>query len=206
MRTSVARDKLLSTASQLFYARGITATGVDTIVAESGVSKPTLYAHFRTKNDLVAAVLEDRHRQRRASLEAYLAERCELSAHDRLMSVFDWIADHQRGAGARGCPFVNASVELVRAEDTAARRVVRVHKRWFRGVLTELAAEAGAPDAAAIAAALHLLIEGANIRMLAEGDRTGIADARRTGETLLAAAIPSSPSRGKDRARRRRDR
>ena len=206
MKTSAARDKLLSTASQLFYARGITATGVDTIVAESGVSKPTLYAHFRTKNDLVAAVLEDRHRRRRTSLEAYLAERAELPARDRLLSVFDWIADHQRGAGARGCPFVNASVELVRTEDTAARKVVRIHKRWFRGVLTELAAEAGVCDAAAMAAALHLLIEGANIRTLAEGDRTGIADARRTGEILLAAAIPSSPSRGGAQARRPRDR
>jgi AcrR family transcriptional regulator len=203
MKTSVARDKLLGTASQLFYARGITATGVDTIVAESGVSKPTLYAHFRTKNDLVAAVLEERHRRRRTSLEAYLAERSELAAHERLLSVFDWIADHQRGAEARGCPFVNASVELVRAEDAAARKVVRGHKRWFRGVLTDLATEAGVPDAEAIAAALHLLIEGANIRMLAEDDRTGIADARRAGEMLVASAMPSG---GKAQASRRRDR
>lgn len=203
MGTSVARDKLVATASRLFYARGIAASGVDTIVAESGVSKPTLYAHFRTKNDLVAAVLEDRHERRRASLEAHLAERSQLPARDRLLSVFDWIADHQRGAGARGCPFVNASVELVRAEDAAARKVVRGHKRWFRCVLTDLAAEAEVPDAEVIAAALHLLIEGANIRMLAEDDPSGIADARDAGERLLASAIPSG---GRAPASRRRGR
>ncbi|MGH9054722.1 MAG: TetR/AcrR family transcriptional regulator [Acidimicrobiales bacterium] len=191
MATSVARDKLLASAARLFYARGITASGVDTIVAESGVSKPTLYAHFHTKNDLVAAVLEDRHRRRRASLESYLAQRSELSARNRLLSVFDWIAGHQHGAWARGCPFVNASVELVRVEDAAARNVVRAHKRWFRGVLAGLATEAGALDPAAIASGLHLLIEGANARMLAEDDLTGIADARHAGEVLLAAAIPA---------------
>jgi AcrR family transcriptional regulator len=197
---SVAREKLLATASRLFYARGITASGVDAIVAESGVSKPTLYAHFRTKNDLITAVLEERHGRRRASLEAYLAERSELSARDRLLSVFDWIAGHQRGVWARGCPFVNASVELVRAEDAAARDVVCVHKRWFRDVLADLAAQAGARDAVAVAAALHLLIEGANARMLAEGDPTAIVDARRAGETLLVAAIPAG---AKARTRRR---
>ena len=59
-----ARERLVDTAEALFYARGITATGVDTVVREAGVSKPTLYAHFRSKDELVAAVLEARHARR----------------------------------------------------------------------------------------------------------------------------------------------
>ncbi len=103
------RDKLLVTATRLFYERGISASGVDAIAAESRVSKPTLCAHFRAKGELVAAVLERQHLERQASLEAYLREVSGLPARERLLSVFDWIRDQQRGEWARGCPFVNAS-------------------------------------------------------------------------------------------------
>lgn len=190
--SSTARDKLLDNATELFYRCGITASGVDTIVAESGVSKPTLYAHFRTKRELVVAVLESQHGARRASLEAHLRDRAGLSAQERLSSVFDWIEGHQRGDWARGCPFVNASVELVGSDDGAGRKVVREHKAWFRGVLCELAVEAGAVDPAGLASRLHLLIEGANARMLAEADRDAIADARGAARVLVADAVVSA--------------
>lgn len=183
-----ASDKLVLSATRLFYARGITASGVDTIVAEAGVSKPTLYAHFRTKQHLIAAVLERQHQQRRASLEAHLQDRQALSAPKRLLSIFDWIAAHQRGEWARGCPFVNASVELTGAEDVAAHNVIRRHKRWFRGVLTALSKEAGVASPAALSSQLHLLIEGANARMLAETDHAAIADAKRAAGVLIADA------------------
>lgn len=185
---SIAREKLLETAASLFYGRGITASGVDTIVAESGVSKPTLYAHFHSKGELVAAVLERQHVQRRASLDAHLRQRADLPARERLLSVLDWIEGHQRSEWARGCPFVNASVELVYSDDRAAREIVRGHKAWFRGVLWALAAEAGAADAPALASGLHLLIEGANARLLAEGDRRAIEDARRAAAVLITEA------------------
>lgn len=155
------------------------------MVAESGVSKPTLYAHFGTKDALVAAALASQHAQRRASLDAYLHERLGLPARERLLVPFDWIAGHQRGRWGRGCPFVNASVELVRPGDDAARDVIRRHKKWFRGVLTELASAAGAEDPAALASRLHLLIEGANSRMLAEGDTAAITEARQVAELLV---------------------
>lgn len=192
MSTPTARDRLVAGATRLFYGRGVAASGVDRIATESGVSKPTLYTHFHAKHELVAAVLEAQHRQRRGSLQAHLAARAALSPGERLLSVLDWIEGHQQGEWARGCPFVNASVELVAAEDRPARSVVHGHKRWFRRVLRELAQEAGARDPEALASQLHLLIEGANARMLAESDWDAIADARSAATALLdLAAVPA---------------
>lgn len=152
----------------------------------------TLYAHFRTKNELVVAALEHQHHERRASLEAHLRDRAELSARERLLSVFDWIEGHQRSAWARGCPFVNASVELGSSDNRAARRIVRQHKAWFRAVLGALAAQAGAVDPAALGSRLHLLIEGANARMLGEADRGAIQEARRAALVLVDEATGSA--------------
>ena len=185
MAGTSARDKLVETATRLFYDRGISATGVDTVVAQSGVSKPTLYAHFRSKQDLVVEVLARQHDERRASLEAHLNARESLSPNQRVLAVFDWIEAHQRGAWARGCPFVNMSVELGEMDDTSAQDVTRRHKTWFRGRLRQLIAATGAKQAARLASQLHLLIEGANVRMLAEADRTAIKDARRAAAGML---------------------
>lgn len=184
---------MLGTAARLFYEQGIAASGVDAIVARSGVSKPTLYAHFGTKSGLVSAVLDSQHQQRRASLEAHLEARDALPAAERLLSVFDWVAAQQRSDWARGCPFVNASVELVKPENGTARDVIRRHKRWFRGVLAGLAAQGGGADPAAVASQLHLLIEGANARMLAEADLAAIGDAKEAAGVMLAEAFRHRP-------------
>lgn len=193
---SVVEERLVQAAAGLFYRRGIAATGVDTVAAESGVSKPTLYARFGTKDALVVAVLNDRHRRRRASLEEYLHVRAGLPPVERMLSVFEWVATQQRGDGARGCPFVNASVELGRPQDGPAREVVGRHKRWFRGILTDLAGVAGAAEPATLASQVHLLIEGANARILAEADPTAVDDARRAARLLLEATCPGARTGG----------
>ncbi len=190
MPTGDVADRLIETATRLFYARGITASGVDTIAQAAGVSKPSLYAHFGDKGGLVRAVLAHQHGLRRRSLEAHLLARAGLPARERLLAVFDWISTMQRGDWARGCPFVNASVELGEGGDDSAREVVGRHKLWFRGMLADLAAQAGARDPDRLASALHLLIEGANARLLAEADHAAIDEARRSAEVLLAAALP----------------
>lgn len=177
---------MLDSAASLFYREGIRATGVDRIVARAGVTKPTLYAHFASKSALTAAVLERRHQDRRTSFEEHLQARSESPAEERLLSVFDWVAGQQHGDGRRGCPFVNASVELVRPGDAPARAVVKRHKAWFRAQLSELAAQAGAADPVSVASQLHVLIEGANARMLAEGDVRAIEAARRVAALVLA--------------------
>jgi AcrR family transcriptional regulator len=199
MSPSSVSERLIHAAARLFYERGITATGVDTIVAKSGVSKPTLYAHFGTKRRLIAVVLDRQHQERRASLETHLRRRSDLPAEKRLLSIFEWVSAQQRSFWTRGCPFVNASVELVMTEDRAAKDIIRRHKRWFHGVLAALAEEAGSAESEVVASELHLLIEGANARMLAEGDLTAIASAKQAAQKLLSDVRRSQY--GKRRAR-----
>lgn len=188
MGVSTAQQRLVDTAADLFYRNGITSTGVDRIAAESGVSKPTLYAHFRTKDALVAAVLQTQHLRRIGEIEAYLA------AHDvpdarRPLLVFDWLEQWHAAAGWRGCAFVNAAAELTGPNTTEARAVVAAHKRWWRGLLTELCAYAGADRPGELADALCLLMDGANARRLVEDDSHAAASARRAAAALLAAHL-----------------
>jgi AcrR family transcriptional regulator len=184
-----AREKLLDTASALFYERGIVATGVDTVVAAAGVSKPTLYAHFRSKSELVAAVLERRHTRRLASLPAWLGEAAD-DPLERLLAVFDWLAELYAREASRGCAFLNAAAETPDA-DQPAREVIRRQKRWMAGYLAELAASAGLADPSKLGSQLLLLIDGASSRVLVEpdADPAGIvAQAKQAAEILIAHA------------------
>lgn len=187
-RRPPARDLLLETAEHLFYNDGITATGVDTVVRAAGVSKPTLYAHFGSKSELVAAVLEARHARRAERVETWLARRSD--PRERLLSVFGELAAFYRRDGARGCAFLNAAVELGEA-DGAARAVVAAEKRWLRGVLTDLAREAGLVRPERLASQLALLVDGIAGRVVVEGRAAAAgaaADARAVAEALIAAA------------------
>lgn len=154
-------------------------------MACAGVSKPTLYAHFHSKDDLVAAVLDRRHQQRAESLDAWIRDHAD-NPRGRLLAVFDWLAEWHATEGTRGCAFINAIAELV---DPAhpAREVACRQKRWMRDYLTDLAAEAGISDPARAGADLLLLLDGANARMLVDGDASAASQARRMAETLLDA-------------------
>ncbi len=178
-------DRFVETAAGLFYSQGITATGVDQIVAQSGLSKPTLYGQFHSKDRLVAAVLARRHEERVESLDAWIRGRAG-NPIERLLAVFDWLEEWHKGGGNRGCAFINAAAELI---DPAhpAREEIRAHKHWMRDYVAGLAAEAGLSEPQRLGADLMLLVEGANARMLVDGDLTAAADARRVATLLVAA-------------------
>ena len=183
---NVTHARLLDTAGRLFYAEGIAATGVDKIVARSGISKPTLYAHFHSKDELLAAVLERSHGERVATLDAWVREHAD-SPRERLLAVFDWLAIwHASGAGERGCAFVNAAAEVA-GPGHPAREVARRHKRWMRDYLAGLAGEAGYSDPKRLGSDLMLLLDGANARVTVDGDLAAAADARRLAEMILDA-------------------
>lgn len=159
-----ARDQLLQAASRLFYEHGIAATGVDAVVRASGVSKPTLYAHFGDKAGLVQAVLEERHARRRAQLEAAVD-----GAEDPVGAVFDWLEGFYGREGTRGCAFLNAAAE------GAGAAAVRAEKRWLRGFLAGITGEERRGSQ------LLLLLDGISGRVVVEGPSAAapaIADAR----------------------------
>ncbi|WP_418057773.1 TetR/AcrR family transcriptional regulator [Pimelobacter simplex] len=160
MPTTVSepRERLLRTATRLFYDEGIHGVGVDRIVAEAGVTRATMYRHFPGKEALVVAYLEHEDDIIR-SLFAAAAEQAattDASPRDLLALVIEGVAEDATRLHTRGCPFINASAEFPDAGGPV-RQVVRRHRDWFRGTLTELATAAGSDDPAATAASLVLL-------------------------------------------------
>lgn len=183
MTPSSARTRLLDVATELFYSNGIAATGVDKIVANSGISKPTLYAHFHSKDELVAAVLECRHSQQAYTLQAWILARAE-SPYEQLLAVFDWLTHWYTTDGIRGCVFINAIAEITSANHPA-REIARSHKHWMRDYLAEIATKAGACDPEHLASDLMLLVDGANAKMLIEGEPSVATEARRLAAIVI---------------------
>ncbi|MEV6591911.1 TetR/AcrR family transcriptional regulator [Streptomyces acidicola] len=192
-KRSTAGERLLETASALFYAQGIGAVGVDAVVAQSGVSKPTLYAQFGSKDGLIAAVLDRRRWTRQEALTDFLAG-VSSGPEEKLLAVFDWLALGHAKPGFRGCPFTNAAVELPDAGHPG-RAVILAYKNWLRTTLADLAAEAGLADPEELGSDLLLLIDGANARVVHSGDRDAMRRAGSAAARLVAAArTPSTPS------------
>jgi AcrR family transcriptional regulator len=187
---SPRREHLIETAERLFNEHGYHATGIDRILAEAGVAKMTLYNHFRSKDELILAVLRRRDETFRNRL-VRAVERAADTPRERLLAIFDVLREWFRSKEFHGCMFINASAEYG-APDSAIRAASCEHKRLLTNYVEELAREAGAAEPAALAEALMLLIEGAIVSAQIHCDCASAAQARRAAETLVAAAIPAS--------------
>ncbi|RRO14466.1 TetR/AcrR family transcriptional regulator [Saccharopolyspora rhizosphaerae] len=175
-----ARQRLLAAADELFYARGINATGIDAIVARAGVALATCYKHFGSKDDLVAAYLAERDEQWRAEWETAIA-----AAEEPLLALFDALERWWNGSGRRrGCAHVAASVELA-DRDHPALAVVAEHKRHLLRRLTDLAAETGHPEPAEVASDLLVIYEGTLSALLLDVTPDPFAQARRLTRARL---------------------
>lgn len=180
---SHARQRLLETARELFYREGIRATGVDTIVEQSGVGKATLYRHFPTKDDLIAAYLAEQAREDETWFEETVAT-AEGSPRERLLAWFESCAQRIQQPGFRGCPFLNAMAELAEPEHPAYRRAVE-HEHAFRDSLARMCLQAGARDPEQLADQLLLVVNGA----LASSSLFGAASAGRHLKMIAAHLI-----------------
>ncbi|MFD7708311.1 TetR/AcrR family transcriptional regulator [Streptomyces sp. NPDC059785] len=151
--TSEARARLLSTATRIFYAEGIHSVGVDRIIAEAQVTRATLYRHFKGKEDLVLAYLDQADRELRTQAEA--AQAGEQSAADKIRAVCRAITAGIQSPGFRGCAFLNAAAEYPDA-DHPVHRAVLAHRQWFLDTVTGLLAQTG--DTPAEPAGRHLVM------------------------------------------------
>lgn len=186
-----ARERILDTATELFYREGIRAVGVDTIVARSGVAKMSLYRSFPSKDDLVVAFLEAADRRYWAWWERVVA-RHPNDPRAQLGALFRAIAKRTRSADYRGCPFVNTATEFPDA-DHPGRAVALANKRAVRARLRALADGAGARDPGLLADQLQVLMDGAYATgQMAPGPADAIVDA---AEALIAAQLPADRRR-----------
>jgi AcrR family transcriptional regulator len=177
----IMSERILETADRLFYGQGIRAVGVDTIAAEIGISKRTLYNYYPSKDDLIVAYLSRRF------IPLLLSD---TPPAEQILGAFDRLERSFGTKAFRGCPFVNAVAEVGDTNVAAARIAIAFKEQrrvWFRDLLTRLDVN----DADALATQLAILVDGAIAGALVRGD-PGIARAAKDAARVLltAAGVP----------------
>jgi AcrR family transcriptional regulator len=186
-----ARDKILSTAFRLFYAQGLKAAGIDTIIAESGVAKATFYKYFPAKDDLILAYLEQVDGVWTGQLKA-AAEAAGPDPANQLVALFDALSSACHRDGYRGCAFINAAAESAFGTRVHERTVA--HKQQISAWIRDLAERAGAPHPDRLTRSLTLLLDGCLASGVLDADPAAAAAARDTAAQLVAAALSTSPA------------
>ena len=181
--TPSARERLVEVASRLFYAEGIRAVGVDRVIAEAGVAKATLYAHFASKDELVAAYLDHHSRRWVAAVDERVAPTRPAPAAPTppALAAFDVLAERAATPGYRGCPFINAAAEFP-APGPVADQIV-AHRQRVRDTFSDLIAPTGADTP--LLDMIVALYDGAMSAAYLDHDPAVVAHARRGAEDLL---------------------
>ncbi len=183
-----ARERLLAAANELFYAEGVHTVGIDRVIERAGVAKASLYNTFGSKDELVRVYLEGRHAVVAARITRYM-ERYD-DPRERLLGVFEAQGELFAEPGYRGCAFVSASAE---SPGEAVSRASDEYRGWVRGLLTGLAADAGAPDPELLGRQLHIIYDGASLSARMDRDPSAAVAARAAAEALLDAALAAAP-------------
>jgi AcrR family transcriptional regulator len=183
---STPKDKLFQTAARLFYEHGYRAIGVDTISAESGIGKMTLYRHYPSKDELIAAYLK-------ASDDLFWTNFEEITksaptAREKLLAFFQGLQDYVTSPTCYGCPFLNAATEYPEA-DYPGHQVALEHKQSVRARFRQLAKEADARQPEVLANGLLLLMDGAYMaaRLYGASPRNPAANVAEVARQLLDA-------------------
>ena len=178
-----ARERILGTAYELFSHRGIHDVGVDELVERAGVAKATLYKHFRSKDDLVLAFLEQREQIWTYGWVEGEARRRGSTPEEQLLAIFDLFDEWFYGDDFEGCSFVNSLLEF-RDLDHPVGRASADYLENIRSVVRNLALEAGLRDPDDFALSWHILMKG-SIVQAAEGDRGAAKRAQALGNLLI---------------------
>lgn len=185
--TTSARERLLSTAYELFSHQGIRAVGVETIINRANVAKMTFYRHFPSKDALVLAFLERREQLWTEQwLEGAVMERATTPG-DRLLAVFDVFDDWFQRNDFEGCSFINVLLEMGEPAG-AVRAASAAHLANIRTFLRSLAKDAGVAKPDDFARKWHILMKGC-IVAAGEGDRLAARRARAVARLLLESQL-----------------
>jgi len=180
------RDLLLDTAFRLFYRDGYHAVGIDTILAEAGLAKMTLYHHFASKEELIVSALERRGREISTGLVAAV-EAAGASPRKRFLAVFDWYERWFKSKEFNGCAFIRAAGEYPELQ-SPVHQVVTRQKQASREVLASLLADLGVASPKSLAGQIQLLLEGAIVTAHTSGDPATILLAREAALVLIKTA------------------
>ncbi|MEU2358779.1 helix-turn-helix domain-containing protein [Streptomyces misionensis] len=181
------RERILAAAARLFASQGINATGMEQVAEQAPVSKRTLYAHFRTKSDLVVAHLQDLATTGRTLESVLLRE--DVPARERILALF--VLPPADEDPVRGCPFIDAAAEFPDPH-SAVHSYAREQKLRMVRLVTALVTELGCREPAALAEQLVTLADGAASRAMVLGEADYGRHARAAAEVLLANALPGT--------------
>jgi AcrR family transcriptional regulator len=182
-----ARTRILDAAYDLFSRRGIRGVGIDAVIATAGVSRMTLYRHFRSKEELVLAYLEQREEQWTVGwLQTDVKRRTEDPA-ERLLAIFDVFDEWFHTPAFEGCAFVNVMLETADDRDPVYH-ACNMYLANIREFVQGLARGAGIADPEGFSRKWHILMKG-SIVSAGEGDQEAAKRAQEMGRIVLAAEL-----------------
>lgn len=180
------KDKVFQTAARMFYQHGYRAIGVDTLAAESGIGKMTLYRHYPSKDDLIVAYLQDSDNLFWNNFEQITEE--APTAREKLLAFFQALQDYVMTPACYGCPFLNVATEYPET-DYPGHQVALEHKQSVRARFRQLAKEAGAKRPEALADQLFLLMDGAYMASRMFGAENPAAHLAEAARVLIATSL-----------------
>jgi AcrR family transcriptional regulator len=182
-RRTSARERLLAAADELFYENGINLVGIDRVIEHAGVAKASLYDCFGSKEELIRAYLKGRADRRQARISERIAGLG--TPQEKILGVFDLLAEIVNGTNYRGCAFQRASAEA--GVSGVIRGACDEPRAWLRSQFTELARNAKVADPELLGRQLVFLYDGAALAASIDGDR----DAPQAAKVLAAQMLPS---------------
>ena len=184
------RERILDVANRLFYEEGIRAVSVDTISEKAGISKKTLYYHFKSKDELIAAYLAMRDQPNLALFETWFEE-AEGDVAEKVATIFTRLARNARHPRWKGCGFLRTAAELANMPGHPAVKIGAAHKKKFEAWLAEKLMAAGLSDPAELARHVVLLMDGVFSTVLIHRD-AGYADSGARAAHAMVATAPRS--------------
>jgi AcrR family transcriptional regulator len=180
-----ARERLLAAADELFYAEGVQSVGIDRIIGHAGVAKASLYNLFGSKEALVDAYMESRHRGTLERLKAAIARHRD--PRKRLLAVFEAQGELFAEPGFRGCAILTATAEAT--DGSVIDKAAGDYRAEMLALLTDLARDVGAANPTRLARQLHLVYDGAGVAARMERDPYIARSARAAAEALIDASL-----------------
>jgi len=183
MKKQGVKERIIETASDLFYTQGYNQTGINQIILEAGVAKASMYQHFRSKEDVAVAYLQERHINWMADLKSFVST--EKTNTDKVIRSFDYLQTWLSKVDYRGCGFQNIMCDLPKDHQKIKDQVV-LHKNDIKELVLSLLQEEEEENQAGLCNELLVLLEGAIILSQIQKNNWPIIAAKNTAKKLLS--------------------
>jgi AcrR family transcriptional regulator len=193
-RLTNPEQTILTCAYQLFHRHGFNRVSMDEIAAAARVTKRTIYYHFRSKDDLIAAALEHQHELAVATFRTW-TDRISRKPEAIVASLFSELQKWATQRNFFGSGFTRVAFELAEMPGHPARAIARRHEKMIEDLLAELLLSAGVRSARRRARQIYILLEGAAAMILVHGDRSYASAAAEVGNLILVDRAPMRKQR-----------